>query len=166
MPGVIQRVPRGLVDALILKGLAEAPTQLEDFVRATFDCTELYMQDSVVSNSSIVGPPVANGYVASGILVPFGELWWATAVTGQITTGVGVSCTAMMAYQRAQNVGNSYAAGPPQAVAASQSVLLQGWNGGRGMILRPGDTLGIFSWAVAGGVPTASATIDYYRFRY
>lgn len=165
MPGTIQRVPRGLIDALILRGLAEAPTQLEDNVRAIFDCSELYMQDTVVSNSSAI-VAVANGYNVSGIVVPPGELWWTTAITGTVTTGVGVTCTALMAYRRAQNPGNNYSAGDQIAVPASSTVLLHGWSSGRGMILRPGDSLGVFAWLVAGGVPTAVATVDYYRFGY
>jgi hypothetical protein len=160
----VQRVATGLISALDIKE-GRTPSYLgQDYV-ASLDVLELLLQDSARTNASTTPAP-ANGYVASGLFVPNGEVWMVTNFSGRIVTGAGVTvASAQVGYERQQNAGNPFAAsGLAVAVPASSNVLFGGPIGTKPVFLRQGDTVGLFCHGVV-GVATGQAQIDYYRLR-
>lgn len=167
-PLLIQRIPRGLTDALGLRATGETPYQLERSVRPVFDATELYLQEMHQSNSSLVngGLTLNFGWNPSGVVVPPGEFWLLLSAGGEVNCQATESCTVTVAFQRSNNPGNyNGTSGLYTQCASNIRTLVGGVLANRQTLLRPGDTVGYWCIAIA-NQPKASITVDYYRFAF
>lgn len=156
----IQRAPWGLLDALAMKSGGQSPAQLSPFLMACFDAGEMYLQ-GVRQFSYTSGINWANGW-NQATQVPSGELWLLAGMALGVTTGVGVTASLAAAYQPPFNNTVPLPLGSYETVPASSAVLI-GASYARGLVLGPGSLLGAWAHSVAGGVPTGSFRIDYYR---
>jgi len=85
MSGPIQVIPKGLLGLLQLKQQGNNPSELSNVVASCFDIRELYYQQLVQDQFSLVGGlptenvnPAANGnhaFTTSPLLVPAGFMW-------------------------------------------------------------------------------------------
>lgn len=162
-PQTIQRFPRGLLDALQMKGTGDAPGALAAELTATFDATQLYLLDRLTS-VRVATSAMSNGFSASTIVVPATELWLLVAVSGIVNAGVGMTGTTTIAVRRASLLVPATALGEGLTFAASTVPLLS-TSQARGLILTPGDALGTYSWNLA-GAPTMDILADYYRLTF
>lgn len=157
----IQKVPRGLLDALGLKGSGRSPVALAPETRLTFPSDWAYLYDAATRTQG-VNLTGTNGFNTSWT-VPFGECWIVTQLTGLVTNGVGVTCVMAPAVIRIGATLFPQVYGPPVSCVASMQTCT-GFNFDIGaMILRPGDVGGVFLTSVAGGTPTSAVPVEYYR---
>ena len=90
-PLTIQRVPRGLLHALAMKGTGDLPTELAPSIVGTYDVTTLYLGDNLRSLSSATSQPLTVDafYSAPALQVPAGEIWLPLNFTVQSAGTVG-----------------------------------------------------------------------------
>jgi hypothetical protein len=141
-PLSIQRLPKGLLDWLGMKGSGETPTQLAATVAAVNDIGELYLLDRLgQANSATIAIPTVGtfqGTASGNTVVPDLTIWLVKSIS--ITTGTlpaGTSYTARPGYQRKQS--NVYLAPNNQNAAAAGERIAEGWYFEKPLILLPGD---------------------------
>lgn len=160
-PLTIQRVPKGLLDYLSLKGSGNAPTELAEKVSGIVNLTEIYLQDRVQTGNFGTGAIAAVGDVnATGGTVPFGEIWFAyhLAISGTVAAANTYRlCPAI--FRRTGLTISTY--GPRQAYLATERVSL-GWDLPPAILL-PGDSVGIGVEQVTAGSTAFSVYLYYAR---
>jgi hypothetical protein len=159
----IQRPAWGLLSTFALKGSGESPIELSDKISVCFEANWMYLYELRAGQATASGAfgAIANGYVATQ-QVPSTEIWVVTYLGFTYTTGVGVSAQFCPAVQRSGS-GAIQAYGPYQAIAASQTITTGLHVEIGNLILRGGDTVGVCSHSVAGGVPTGNNVAEVYR---
>jgi hypothetical protein len=83
-PFTIQRLPKGLLDFLSMKGSGQTPTELESALRSVIDTTPLYLADRQASLITNTGNIVADGtqaFASTVGTVPNGEVWMPIAAS-------------------------------------------------------------------------------------
>lgn len=162
-PLTIQRYPRGLLDALQMRGTGDAPHALSELLVGTFDTTQLYLADKLI-NAQHVNMGVASGFTASNIVVPSGEIWLGVFAGAILNSGVGVTgnCTLMI---RRTPIGlAALPLGQGMPFVASQVTPIPAPQFA-GLIMLPGDAIGNYGWQIA-GAPTLTLSADYYRLTF
>lgn len=167
-PLTIQRVPRGLLHALSMKGSGELPAELASQILGTFDTTAFYLGENVRGASGAL-QTAADGWVTSGSLtVPAGELWLVNNLSwscSNIAAGDSFSFTPGYLRKTTQGVlGFSEAKASVVGGAAGTQDQVNGLWFNRWLIAYPADTFGgtFFNGTYAGN-PTITMTADYHR---
>jgi hypothetical protein len=168
-PLTIQRVPRGLLYALAMKGSGDTPTQLRSEVQGSFDLTALYFGDaqrSLTATSPVFNTDSNNDFAA--LIVPAGELWILTALTlerSNVLAGTnfdmwgfyarGTTGFVQIITDKATVTGGG--AGTSDGICAGRYGLLD-------IVLYPNDRIGVAvrngTW---GAAQQATAALDFYR---
>lgn len=80
-PLLIQRAPYGLLDLLGLKGVGQAPINLNPQVTATLaDCVDYYLAPlKQVLTGQTIALASSGSFAATGLTVPPGQIWFAYA---------------------------------------------------------------------------------------
>lgn len=163
----IQRVPRGVLELLGLRGSGDLPHDMAQEIRATLDIGPFYGFDLLRTPSQLIAA-VANGFnTHANLTVPSGEIWAMTNITAEISTGAGAAVVASLGYKRLQdNAGSARTLGLPTITMAATATQLQGVPLPFGtLLLSSGDTVGVRASGVAAGV-TAFIMLDYYRLLF
>lgn len=166
-PLTIQRVPRGLLHALAMKGTGDLPTELAPAVVAMYDVTALYLGDNIRNTTLATSQPITADawYSAPGLGPQPGEIWLPINVTVQSGGSVGDTGSAMLGYIRKFTNGvlllhtNKLAYTPTVDLVGGVSIGLGN------LVLYPGDAVGIIAtdgsaWS---GAKNPTITVDYYR---
>lgn len=164
-PLTIQRVPRGMLDFLGLRGAGELPSQLAGALVGTLEVGPLYALELSRTISSLQ-TTVAAGFVqgpSNATAVPSGELWVVTNLSVEIGNGITTAFTGALGFKRAQdNAGPARIVLPNVNVPVS-STLNFGHQAAFGtIILLPGDAIGL-RVNTTGVSSTAFFSIDYFR---
>lgn len=167
-PFTIQRVPRGVLELLGLRGSGDLPHEMAQEIRATLDIGPFYGFDLLRTPSSLVAA-VANGWnTTAALTVPAGEIWVVTNATVQWGSGAGAAGSLWFGYKRLQdNTGpsRSFAPAMSQVLAASTTYQVGVCMPFGQLLLASGDTIGTSALGIAAAV-TAFHAIDYYRLLF
>jgi hypothetical protein len=166
-PQTIQRLPRGLLDALQMKGTGDLPHLLGAELVANYDATELYLADRLTSQSSNI-KNFTSGATNNNlnIVVPQGEIWLVFAVGGLFQTGVGASITnGQVLLARSNPTISGYPIHTDRLTLAASFTTWYGGQLNRIAIMLPQDQLQLACSAAVASA-TASITIEYYRLTF
>ena len=163
-PLTVQRVPRGVLDYLGLRGSGDLPHELSNQVQLSVEAGALYGMDLLRATSKLL-LALGTGFTTDSTLtVPSGELWVVANISAEIATAAASTFSGNVGYKRLQdNPGSCRILNTPSlTLAASQTGNLGNSCAFGEVILAPGDTIGVRCTAVTG---TANATvmIDVYR---
>lgn len=169
----IQRIPRGLLHALGMKGTGDLPKEISPTLFAAFDSTPLYYQDNARSILDVSTAVAAAGVISGGTLsqVPAGEQWLLTNLTIYVSVlaagNTNWDMTGGYVRRTAYSPILQTFSASMQRFILGQTVWL-GWNFHPGdVVLRPGDFLA--AGIAAGATATFAANVgvnffaDYYR---
>lgn len=164
----IQRVPRGVLELLGLRGSGDLPHDMAQEVRATLDIAPFYGMDLLRTVSNLNAAPGTGWNTSATVLtVPAGEIWVMQNLTTSISTGVGGACVGSFGYRRLQdNAGPIRMIGLPQINLAASQLYQQGltFNWGQ-VVLTAGDSVGVTVGSIT--LPCTIFTgIDYYRLLF
>lgn len=158
----IQRVPRGLLDLLSMKGAGQNPTELEEKITGIIDLTQAYLQDRLVTQTFATPAVGAVGDVgATGSNVPAGELWIAYSLSIAGTVAAGNAYRLVPAVFRRTGIVISQYGPRAQSYVATERVAL-GWDLG-GTFMWPGDSVGLGCEQVTAGTTAFSVYLYYAR---
>lgn len=155
----IQRYPRGLLDALAMKGTGQTPQVCAPDLRIGFDATALYLQETRRTASGVT-TALVSGYLPM-ITVPAGEGWLVNNITARVTTTATDSCEANIAYRTLGGL-TFFIAQWYEIFAISQDRFTGGQFNPYELVLGPGMTIGMVSTAVV-GAPDCTLQTDYFR---
>jgi hypothetical protein len=164
----IQRVPKGLLDALNMKGSGDTPTDLAPLVQSQFDSTTLYLQDiRRINGPNVMANPSAGSYTTNaGLTVPAGEQWMMIQALFRLTTDVTGAGRFALGYGTpgATPVCVFAFFETDQVIAAGTAA---NYNYGRRfqfgeLILPPGYNIGLYTSSVVANV-TGACNLEYYR---
>lgn len=165
----IQRVPRGLLYALAMKGLGQTPTELAGAILGTFDTTALYLGDALRSKtdtSPIFNTDSNNDF--TGFIVPAGEIWIPMNFSLE-RSGVAAGTSFEMSgfFARGQSGFPQFCTGKVSIVgggAATSDGTCYGTWGLFELVMYPNDRFGVAvrngTW---GAAQQATGCLDYYR---
>lgn len=161
-PTTIQRVPTGLLDMLGMQSTGVGPSEVAQLVQPVVDLGSLYLWDRVrVLTANTPNIASVNPF-ASTVTPPTGEQWFVYGIS-MTTTGVLAAATAFTAAMSInRGVSSLLWQNLMDPISASAGQL---WASGRiwdtPIIMRPGDTLGVWVTAITGapGVPVACSAI-------
>jgi hypothetical protein len=168
----IQRVPRGLLDLLGLKGFGDNPTELEDKVRGVVDLTQLYLGDQFVSLATGTPNISANGFNVAAdqvLTVPAGTYWLVSGFVCQrsVALAAATSCSVQLGVSRLGAV-SAMPLAPDERVVLTGETFSLGvcFNPGQ-LVLRPGDRLGCYTQKGLYGTPfPISMQADVYALEW
>jgi len=165
-PLTIQRVPRGLLGFLGLRGSGQLPSELSPTIAGVVDATVLYARDDF--RWARAAEPAANTswlkYATQ--TVPQGEIWVVCSMWAVAGTGAAVTIQALRPALRRADGGlfDNYITNEQQVPVAINSDVRLGWSFPWGqLILAPGDIIGLALQGVAGGNASVSFGVEYYR---
>lgn len=167
-PLTIQRVPRGLLHALAMKGTGDLPAQLAAETRAIFDASVLYVADLATSKTAGSGAISSDSiWPANTGAVPAGELWLVTNLTVQVSNvGAGTNFTIQPYWRRSASNSLHVVATPLAVPVNGDGVIGQQFSFGD-LVLYPGDQWGILTTNGTYGLnPAATLNIDYFRLEF
>jgi hypothetical protein len=164
-PFTIQRVPRGLLDFMGLRGSGQLPQELDDRIRATVDATVLYARDdwkwayqqNVLSTSWLK---------TATHTVPQLEMWVISTCWATCLTGPGVTAISRRPAIRRANAGlfDNYIDHNAQFPVPENGDVRYGWTFPFGeLILAPGDVMGATLEGITGGIAAVGFGLEYYR---
>lgn len=160
----IQRVPRGLLDLLVMKGSGRAPVEMSELVTGTVDLSAFYLQDTVLNDTSGTNNVNAVGYFsAPGSAVPDGELRLITNVTaiGQNVNAAGETMAIQLAYQRPAATTPHLLPGSHTGAPTQRTLL--GYQFAQPLIARSGTTFGVYCWAATAANTPFFVKTEFYR---
>lgn len=146
----IQRLPVGLLDLLGMQSTGDAPHLVSGEVQPVLDLTDLYLTDRLRGANGATANVAAIGGLLTTVGPPAGQQWMVYGVAGTMSGALAAATgfTGTLLINR-PSVGFAQFVGPTFAVANPAQ-----WVGGqwfeRPLIMRPGDTLGIWISAVTG----------------
>lgn len=165
-PFTIQRLPKGLLDFLAMKGSGQTPTELEDRLRSVIDTTPLYLADrqaGLITSTPNIAADGQNFFVSTIGTVPNGEVWLPIVASVQRDPG-GLTA------------GNDYQFWLAAKVAQFPTVIFPGPSGrclspGGGyngyafdrLVMQPGDRFSIFTQGTYAGTNALVFNLWYYR---
>lgn len=167
-PLTIQRIPKGLLDALNMKGSGQTPMDLAPMVSAQFDATVLYLQDIRRVNGPIVmATPNLGAYQTNvGSTVPSGEMWMMIQAMFRLTTDATGGGRFAIGYGTPGNTpSQTFALFPSDQVITAGTA--SNYSYGRAfqlgeLILPPGYNIGIYTGALTASV-SGAMNLEYYR---
>lgn len=163
-PFDVQRVPRGLLDALNMRGGGQTPKMLAQELAGSFELRELYAQDNRIQVDALGGAPAAGFNTSGTATVPAGELWVVTHLGVFVSNGVGVSITLAPAYQVNATSAFSRTVGAYTTIGASVIVQVGQQFGFGELVLLPGMQAGYFAHSITGVPTTIGIKLDAHRF--
>lgn len=166
-PLTIQRVPRGLLDMLVMKGSGASPTDLAPYIQGSIDLSQLFLQDTVLNDNSNTNVVNAIGaFIATGSVVPDGQLRLVTNVTAvaNANNAAGESVTFQLCYLRPQST-TPHVFGEPITVGNSVRGL-KGYQFSSPLIARPGTSFGLYATSVTAGAQTYLVKTEFYQLAY
>lgn len=164
----IQRVPRGLLDALSMKGSGRAPQQLAPDVRAVLKTDWMYYADKR-EQLSVAGPINTVGLYnyANGARVPAGEIWAINAIAWRNVIDAVGQITAMPGYSSQQSSIVHYLAPTAEQINEAAGTARTTHWGQRyavgELILPAGWTIGLAVQSLTASV-VQTLYLDIYRF--
>lgn len=167
-PLTIQRVPRGLLHALNMKGMGQLPSELAGQIVGIFDCTDLYLGDNIRSASGGITLS-SDAWATSGQLtVPAGEMWLVNHYSWQCgNTAAGTAADVVGGFIRKFTNGVNVFSSTWQRVTGGAGGIGDGAQGqwfDRPIAVYPGDTFGVIGYnGTWGGNITVTGTVDYFR---
>lgn len=158
----IQRVPRGLLDMLLMKGTGDTPTELAAQVLGTIDLSQLYQNDKMEQVTGTTSTINLNGFwgVGSGMTVPAGELWLLHNLSAYFVTNLAageeyqIGCAIFRAQWTYVQLSPNYS---PLCSGINDRPAV-GWQFERPEILRPSDNLGVNCTHILAGAHVARVT--------
>lgn len=164
-PLTIQRVPRGLLDFLGLRGSGQLPSELAPSIYGMVDTTVLYALPTLrwVNSQNAAANTSWLKYCTQ--TVPSTEMWvvcscWATATTGAATT---IQAVRPALRRAAGGAFDNYIDALQQTPIAINSDVRYGWTFPYGqLVMSAGDTIGLALQGIAGGVSAVSFGVEYY----
>lgn len=162
----IQRVPRGVLELLGLRGSGDLPHDMAQEIRATIDIGPFYGFDLLRTPSSLTAA-IANGWnTTTALTVPAGEIWVPSNISVELGSGVGAAAQVWLGYKRLQdNTGPNRSFGQGITLAASQTAQLGLSIAFGQLILASGDSVGVRATGVAATV-SSFICLDYYRLLF
>jgi hypothetical protein len=170
-PLTIQRVARGLLSALAMKGTGDLPHEISPTLFVGYDATPLYLQDAARYAQNTTVNINAAGLFSGGITVPDGEMWLLTnmSIAVPVLAAGNTNWTLSGGYVR-----KTSSAAALQCVLPSQGPIILGQSQSFGItfglaqvILRPADYLAvqIHNGATATFANNVAVLVqaDYYR---
>jgi len=173
-PLTIQRVPRGLLSALAMKGTGDFPVEISRTLFVGFDATTEYLQDLARFSFSTTAAVGAAGFFSGAGIVPDNEYWLVTNCSLNVPVlAVGnTNWVASLGYVRkTPNSPQLQTFGPPSIPFILGQTYCMGYSFPVGsVVLRPADYLAcqIHNGATAtfGANVTMTITADYYRLEF
>lgn len=155
-PQDIQRYPKGLIDLLGMRATGDTPHQISNVVLGSIEMLDMYLADRVLTWRGTTGvPPAGTGFVASSITPNSpspGEMWMlygAGIIFAPI--GAGTAIKAAFCIQRSAFTGSNI------FQKVGEELNLAATIGGmayehftRPIIVRPGDTFGVYTSYILG----------------
>jgi hypothetical protein len=162
----VQRLPRGLLDALLMKGTGDLPHELGEELVSTIDATSFYLGDTFRAQSSLTNVCNAVGaYSGLTLGVPPGEIWIPTALS-VLTAALGAGQTYNVSPAIFRNNFNAFEILPAISQATAGQAVATGWQFGNMTQLRPGDAVGCHVNQVTAGATAMGIYISYYRVTF
>jgi hypothetical protein len=165
-PFTIQRVPKGLLDLLNMKGSGLLPQDLSGVVSPSLEMFDLYAQDKFVSTRTSTNVANLNGFWGiSGTApwVPDGELWLLSHLTVTSTNmAAGETYRLAVAISRASFSTLEIVGEYVSASGVTQRIGI-GHDFERPKILQPRDSIGVYVTDIAAGAHAFSIDYSYYR---
>lgn len=168
--GTVQRIPRGFLEMLSMKGTGQLPSELNPNLQAVVDARDLYLADVFDSFTCNTNVAAVTGRFDSAtvgrITVPSGELWLLQQMSVTSTDmAAGESYTLRLCLSRANF--STLELSPEQASASGvNSRIGLGWRLETPAILRPADTWGIFITQVTAGAHAFTCNLSYSRLTF
>ena len=163
----IQRVPRGVLELLGLRGSGDLPHDMAQEIRATLDIGPFYGFDLLRTPSSLLSAMSAGFNTSTALTVPAGEMWAVTNISAEISTAAASAATVNIGYKRLQdNTGPPRMIGLPSVVLGASQTVSMGVPLAFGvLILASGDTIGCRAHTITTTV-NALMAVDYYRLLF
>lgn len=162
-PFDIQRPAIGLLDLFGLKATGDSPHMLGQEIRATVEVGNLYLLDRMLFDVRATAvAPVAVGFLGLTINTgpPPGALWLLYSASLQVSQTAAATGISMMPVIR-RGLGALYEGlTAPMLLGASQGGIMGGLFYNAPIIMRPNDSLGVFTSSVL-GVPVVTAVMSY-----
>lgn len=161
-PTTIQRLPTGLLDMLGMQSTGASPNEIAGVVTPTVNLGDLYLWDRVrVLTANTPNIASVNPF-ASTVTPPQGEQWMVYGIS-MTTTGVVAAAagfTAAMAINRGVSSLLWQLLQTPHPVTTG-NLWASGIVWDTPIIMRPGDTLGVWVTSITGvpGVPVACSAV-------
>lgn len=166
-PLTIQRLPRGLLDLLLMKGSGETPQQLAADVQASVDIGALYLvdkQEIVLNNTNVLAGTGFYG-VGAPLTVPDRELWLVVNISAISNAMIaGDTVVGRCAITRAPTSAGWIEIGPANS-ATGAGQFSAGWDFAPYRLLRSGDSIGFFLNQRVAYASTISITATFYRLQ-
>lgn len=164
-PLTIQRLPRGLLDLLLMKGSGEAPTELAAEIRASVDIGALYLidkQETIIGSTNVLGAVGFYG-VGTPLTVPDREMWLLTHVSvlsNAMIAGDTIAGRACVA--RAPFTAGFFELGPFSTLTGAGQFGAQ-WDFNPYRLLRSQDTIGFYLNQRVAYVQAVQLQATFYR---
>lgn len=161
----IQRIPRGLLDLLGLRGYGDTPHLLGQNLVGTVDLSPLYLldrQETIITNTNNLA---GVGFYQTAAIgeVPEGEMWILSNVTALSNAlAAGNIIRGRIAIQR-QAAGNWDASAVESRETTTGAQWLLGWDVVK--YLRAKDRLGVYIAEVTGYAASITVCATIYRVR-
>lgn len=166
-PQTIQRLPRGLLSLLDMKGTGELPHELAGMLMPVIQVRDLYLAD--LFQSVRFGTVVVNAtgfFGATSAIVPFNELWLLYHMSASSSNmAAGESYRLRLVISRAAN-GTLELGDTEQTASGLTQRIGLGWSLPELRILRPSDQVGIYCTDVVAGAHNFSVDYSYFRLTY
>lgn len=168
-PNTVQRIPRGLLELLNMKGAGQLPSELAGALVPTIDVRDLYAADlfqAFTCNTNVANLTGLWGSATVGSqTVPAGELWVGRRLTVTSTDmAVGEAYNVRLAITRANFAMTELSDVVATASGAGTRIGL-GWDL-NGMLLRPQDSWGIFVTQITAGAHAFTIGLSYDRLTF
>lgn len=164
-PFTIQRVPKGLLDLLNMKGSGLLPQDLGPNILGTLELLELYAQEKFVSARTATATANLNGFWAiSGTTgVPDGEIWLLTALTASSSNmAAGETYRLCLGISRA-GFATLELLGEYQTASGVTQRIGIGHEFQPFTVLQPRDSIGVYVSDITAGAHAFSIDYSYYR---
>lgn len=165
-PLTVQRLPRGLLDLLLMKGSGELPHELAENLVSTIDGTAFYLGDTFRHKVGLTIPIVAPGAQSvAELAVPPGEIWLPISLSVlSVPLGAGVSYSVSPCLFRNNFAGFEILPGVSNATVGQ--AIGVGFQFSNMTQLRPGDAMGIMCHSVTAGALQMGCYGSFYRLTF
>jgi hypothetical protein len=165
-PQTIQRLPRGLLDMLLMKGSGDLPHEIADKLSPGVDATAFYLGDTFRHSFGLtIVLAVPGAQSVANLAVPPGEIWLPISVSVlSVPLPAGQSYSVSPCLFRNNFAGFEILPGVSSATPG-QSIGV-GYQFDNMTQLRPGDAIGCIVHSVTAGASQMGVYASYYRLTF